>query len=64
MSPNPVLLTPDDLASRWQVHPGSLANARSAGVGVPFIKIGARVRYRLADVEAFEAAALVRTVSA
>lgn len=55
----PVLLTETDLAHRWQVARGSLANDRSANRGVPFVKLGTRVRYRLSDVEAYEAAALV-----
>ncbi len=64
MADVPSLLTPVQLAERWQVHPGSLANERSAGTGLPFVKIGARVRYRLSDIEAYERAALVLTETA
>lgn len=50
-----VLLTPKQLATRWQVHPGSLANARSRGEGAPFIRVGGgRVRYPLRAVQEFE----------
>ncbi|MGW6131338.1 helix-turn-helix transcriptional regulator [Cellulomonas sp. NPDC055163] len=53
------LLSETDLAARWQVSRSNLADARSAGRGVPYVKIGFRVRYRLADIEAYEAASLV-----
>lgn len=55
--PAGVFLTERDLAARWQVHPGSLANARGRGRAlVPFIRIMNRVRYPLAEVERYEAA--------
>lgn len=47
-------LTPVQLAARFQVHPGTLANWRVRGDGPKFIKIGKRVAYRLADVTAWE----------
>lgn len=54
--PNPdELIDAKTLAARWGLHPGTLANQRSRGEGVPFVKISAtRVLYRLKDVEAFE----------
>ena len=58
------LLTTRDLAQRWQVHVGSLANDRSAGRGVPYVKIGGVVRYRLSDVEVFEASCRISTQDA
>lgn len=52
----PPLLTERELATRWQVAPGSLANARSAGRSpVPFVKLLGRVRYRREDVLTYEA---------
>jgi hypothetical protein len=52
-----VLLTDRQLAVRWQCSPGSLRNARSAGVSpVPYLVLGSRTRYRLADALAYEAA--------
>lgn len=48
------LLTARDLAERWQCSPGSLANQRSEGSGPRFVKLGKLVRYRLADIEAYE----------
>jgi len=57
-----ILLTETDLAARWQVSKGALANDRSARRGVPFVKISAgRIRYRLDHIEAFELDALVLT---
>jgi hypothetical protein len=59
-----ILLTTRDLAQRWQVNAGSLANDRSAGRGVPYVKIGGAVRYRLRDVEGFEANCRITTLDA
>lgn len=54
-------LTTAELAARWGVAPGSLVNDRGRGDSVvPYVKIGERVRYRLSDVEAYEAAQTVR----
>jgi hypothetical protein len=58
------LLTTRDLAQRWQVNVGSLANDRSARRGVPYVKIGSAVRYRLRDVEVFEATCRISTLDA
>ena len=44
-----------DLARRWSMSPRSLERWRWTGVGPRFLKVGGRVVYRLADVEAFEA---------
>ncbi len=53
------MLTTKELAARWSVSPGSLANDRALGrSAVPYVKIGDRVRYRLRDVERFEESAL------
>ena len=52
-------LSARDLAERWKVSEGWLANRRSAGAGVAYMKLGSRVRYRLSDVQAHEAAALI-----
>ena len=52
------LLTTEDLAARWQVSTGHLANLRSAAKGPRFARLGRSVRYRLADVEAYEDARL------
>jgi hypothetical protein len=59
-----VHLTSTDLAKRWGVTVGHLANLRSESKSaVPYLKIGAAVRYRLSDVLAVEAASVVTAVA-
>ncbi len=55
-SPGPTkeLLTPLELADRWGVTTGHLANLRHQGGGVGYLKLGSRVAYRTADVLAYE----------
>ena len=48
------LLTPAQLADRWGVTTGHLANLRHHGEGISYLKLGSRVAYRYADVLAFE----------
>ena len=52
------LLTTEELARRWRLHPKTLSNWRVKGMGPRFIKLGdgdkGAVRYRLEDVLAFE----------
>lgn len=55
-------LTTTDLAARWGMHPGSLANARlkhDRPHPAFFRTPGGRVLYPLASVEAFEASRYV-----
>jgi hypothetical protein len=60
-----VFLTPRELAQRHHTSTGHLANLRMERRGVPYISLSSRrVLYRLADVEAYEAARLVQTASA
>ena len=49
------LLTTDALATRWGISPGTLRNWRTAGKGPKYIKVSNLVRYRLSDVEKWEA---------
>lgn len=49
------LLTPSELATRWQVPLALLANWRSSGRGPRYTKIGHAVRYPLNEVKAYEA---------
>lgn len=53
------LLTTADLARRWSMHPASLTNMRSQKRGPAYVKLGKAVRYRIADIEAFEASTAV-----
>lgn len=52
------ILTPYQLAKRWNVSVGSLTNQRSRGVGPVYVKLGegknSPVRYRLEDIEQYE----------
>lgn len=52
------ILTPTQLAKRWNLAPGTLSNMRSQGKGPAYFKIGegltSKVRYRLEDVLQFE----------
>jgi hypothetical protein len=58
-SPEPNLLTDAQLAVRWQLSRGTLANQRSQGRGPAYLKLAGRVRYRLSEIEAYEQAAFV-----
>ena len=44
-----------ELARRWLISPRTLEQWRWQGRGPRFLKLGGRVLYRLADVEAYEA---------
>jgi hypothetical protein len=56
------LLLPADLAARWSVTEGHLRNLRYQRVGVPYLKLGGRVAYRVADVATFEQSRRVATL--
>lgn len=44
------LLSTEQVGERWGISPTTISRARQAGNGVPFVKIGSRVRYRLSDI--------------
>lgn len=44
-----------ELARRWKISPRTLERWRWLGQQPRYLKIGGRVVYRLADIEAFEA---------
>jgi hypothetical protein len=46
------------LAERWLISQRTLEAWRNRGIGPTVTKIGSRVRYRLDDVESYEAAHL------
>ena len=58
------LLTQAALARRWKVSPRTLERWRWLGRGPQYMKVGGQVRYRFADVEAYEAAQLRATGTA
>lgn len=53
------LLTEDMLAERWLCSASRLQRWRVEGVGIPYLKIGGRVLYRLVDIQAYEESCLV-----
>jgi hypothetical protein len=50
----PELLSPRQLASRWNLSEKTLERWRNLGSGPQYLKLGGRVLYRLSDVEAHE----------
>lgn len=61
--PTSTFLTEGQLADRHQRARKTLQNDRVSGKGVPFVKIGRSVRYRLSDVIAWENAQWRRSTS-
>jgi hypothetical protein len=50
-----VFFTADELATRWRMEVGTLANQRHHGTGAPWIKTpSGKVLYRVADILAAE----------
>lgn len=47
-------LTPRQLATRWQISEKTLERWRHTGTDPGFFKIGSRILYPLADIEAME----------
>jgi hypothetical protein len=52
------IITPTQLARRWKVAEGTLANWRSQGRGPKYFKAGRRVRYNLKHIESFESVSM------
>ena len=57
------LLTEQQVADRQRRSVKTLRNQRVTGGGIPFLKLGRTVRYRLSDVLAWETARLVSSTS-
>lgn len=57
------MLSQDQLADRWQISPRTLEQWRWLGKGPKFLKIGARVLYRDADVLSYEQAQVCQNTS-
>ncbi len=55
--------TESELATRQQRSVKTLRNDRLRGGGIPFVKLGRLVRYRLSDIEMWEKANLRRSTS-
>ena len=58
-----IFLNQTELSRRWKISPRTLERWRWLGAGPRFYKIGGRVVYKLADVEAYEAAQLRQSTS-
>ena len=43
-----------ELAGRWNISPRTLERWRWVGEGPPYLKVGKRIAYRLADIERYE----------
>jgi excisionase family DNA binding protein len=54
MASGEIHLTPEELAEREQVPVSTIYQWRSRGGGPPGFRVGRHVRFRLADVEAWE----------
>jgi len=55
------LITQSELANRWRISEATLERDRSLNKGCRYVKIGHSIRYRLADVEAYENECTVET---
>ena len=51
-----VFMTQGELAKRWGISHRTLERWRWAGEGLPYVKLGHVVRYRIKDVVAYEQA--------
>lgn len=49
-------LTQSEVARRWCLSPRTLERWRWLGQGPVYLKLGGRVAYRVADIEAYETA--------
>lgn len=58
-----VFLTERELAARQKRSVRTLQNQRISGDGVPFVKFGRSVRYRLCDIVAWEEGSLRNSTS-
>jgi len=47
-------LTPEQLASRWQIQKKTLDNWRYQGKGPKYVRIGSRIRYPVDQVTVYE----------
>lgn len=54
MTEDEALFTTNDLAARWRVTPKYVADLRQRGEGPLVLRLGRCVRYRLAEILAWE----------
>jgi hypothetical protein len=53
-----------ELARRWRISPRTLERWRWLGEGPQYLKLGGRVLYRVADIEAYEQSIICLTKNA
>ena len=58
-----IFVNQTQLARRWCISPRTLERWRWLGEGLPFLKLGGRVVYRLSDIEAYEKAQVRHSTS-
>ena len=63
MTTEEILLTEHDLSALTKKSVRTLQGQRVRGDGIPFVKLGAHVRYRMADIESYLAAHTRRSTS-
>jgi hypothetical protein len=49
----PRLVSPKELSKMWDMPESTLRYWRCAGIGPAYVKLGGRIKYDLADVEAY-----------
>jgi hypothetical protein len=52
-----------ELSRRWKISPRTLERWRYSQMGPPSGRIGGRVLYKISDIEAYEAAGFIDSVS-
>ena len=57
------LLTEREVVELYGLKLGTLRNHRSKKIGIPFVKLQGKVRYRLSEIEAYIEKNLVQTQS-
>lgn len=55
-NPAEVYMTAEEVAARYRISVSTLANQRTAGTGLPWLKLGGRVLYRVSDLAEAERA--------
>jgi hypothetical protein len=60
---NKLYIDPTELSERIGICTGTLAQWRFRRVGIPYLKFGQLDRYRISDVEAFEARSMIEVAA-
>ncbi len=57
------IISQEELAKRWQVSTSTIARWRTEGMGPVYLKLRGQVRYRLEDIQIYEAECLRASTS-